>query len=317
MYPTEQLLLMKEKLLKKVLKKEMKIAEVAEILGVTRQSVSKWLAKYRYGGITELVPEKSGPKSGTCWNRTSEEVENRVMEIAREYIFKGPDWISDELFEEGININQSTIYRILKRKKVRYYTDYKHKRRKKKAYCLDSPGREIQIDCCFPWGYQRKAVVFDAIDDCSRWVFGKVYKNHVAETTIEFLQELIAAAPFEIKAIRTDQGSEFVNRKVRDFLLARGIEHKVNPPYTPQHNGKIERFHQTFKNDAGLHDWYFEDDLETLNFKFKLYLDFYNNFRRHSGLGMNKLTPTQKIAYAIIHNSFSQNVNLIPQQNKI
>ena len=316
MYPTEQLLLMKEKLLKKVLKKEMKIAEVAEILGVTRQSVSKWLAKYRYGGITELVPEKSGPKSGTCWNRTSEEVENRVMEIAREYIFKGPDWISDELFEEGININQSTIYRILKRKKVRYYTDYKHKRRKKKAYCLDSPGREIQIDCCFPWGYQRKAVVFDAIDDCSRWVFGKVYKNHVAETTIEFLQELIAAAPFEIKAIRTDQGSEFVNRKVRDFLLARGIEHKVNPPYTPQHNGKIERFHQTFKNDAGLHDWYFEDDLETLNFKFKLYLDFYNNFRRHSGLGMNKLTPTQKIAYAIIHNSFSQNVNLIPQQNK-
>lgn len=315
MYPTEQLLLMKEKLLKKVLKKEMKIAEVAEILGVTRQSVSKWLAKYRYGGITELVPKKSGPKSGTCWNRTSEEVENRVMEIAREYIFKGPDWISDELFEEGININQSTIYRILKRKKVRYYTDYKHKRRKKKAYCLDSPGREIQIDCCFPWGYQRKAVVFDAIDDCSRWVFGRVYKNHVAETTIEFLQELIAAAPFEIKAIRTDQGSEFVNRKVRDFLLVRGIQHKVNPPYTPQHNGKIERFHQTFKNDAVLHDWYFEDDLETLNFKFKLYLDFYNNFRRHSGLGMNKLTPTQKIAYAIIHNSFSQNVNLIPQQN--
>lgn len=316
MYPADQLLHMKEKMLKKVLVKEMKLQDVAEYFDVTRQAASKWLAKYKYGGIAELVPKKSGPKSGTCWNRTSEEIENRVVEIAKYHIFKGPDWISDELLDEGIKIDQSTVYRILKRKEVRYYTNYKHKRRKKKSYCLDSPGREIQLDCCFPWGYQRKAVVFDAIDDCSRWVFGKVYKNHVAETTIEFLQELIAAAPFAIQAIRTDQGSEFINGKVKNFLLSQGIEHKVNPPYTPQHNGKIERFHQTFKNDAVLYDWFFEDDLETLNFKFQQYLNFYNYHRKHSGIGMNKLTPAQKIAYAIIHNSFSQNVNLIPQQNR-
>jgi len=145
---------------------------------------------------------------------------------------------------------------------------------------------------------------------------GKVYKNHTAETTIEFLKEIIATAPFKIQAIRTDQGTEFINKKVTDFLLKRGIEHKINPPYTPQHNGKIERFHQTFKNDLVLHNWFFDDDLETLNFKFQQYLNFYNYCRKHSGLGMNKLTPAQKIAYAIIHNSFSQNVNLIPQQNK-
>ena len=79
MYPAEQLLLMKEKLLKKVLRKEMKICEVAELVGVTRQSVSKWLAKYWYGGIAELVPQKAG----TCWYRTSEE-------IAKEHFFKCP-----------------------------------------------------------------------------------------------------------------------------------------------------------------------------------------------------------------------------------
>jgi len=315
MYPSDQLLQMKEKMLKKVLAKEMKLRDVAEIFGVTRQSTSKWLAKYKYGGMAELVPKKSGPKNGTCWNRTSDEIENRVVEIAKEHLFKGPDWISDELFDEGIEIDQSTVYRILKRRKTRYYTNYKHKRRKKKSYCLDSPGREIQLDCCFPWGYQRKAVVFDAIDDCSRWVMGKVYKNHTAESTIEFLTEIIKTAPFKIQAIRTDQGSEFMNKKVARFLAERDIEHKVNPPYTPQHNGKIERFHQTFKNDSVLHNWFFDDDLETLNFKFQQYLSFYNYCRKHSGLGMNKLTPAQKIAYAIIHNSFSQNVNLIPQQN--
>jgi transposase len=109
MYPSDQLLQMKEKMLKKVLAKEMKLQEVAEIFGVTRQSTSKWLAKYKYGGMAELVPKKSGPKNGTCWNKTSDKIENRVVEIAKEHLFKGPDWISDELFEEGIKIDQSTI----------------------------------------------------------------------------------------------------------------------------------------------------------------------------------------------------------------
>ena len=315
MYPSDQLIHMKAKMLQKVVDKKMQLNEVAEHFDVTRQAASKWLANYRFGGIAELVPKKSGPKSGTAWNRTSEDVENRVVEIAKENPFKGPDWISDALLEEGIERDQSTVYRILKRKGVRYYSDYKYKRRKKKSYCLDTPGREVQMDCCFPWGYQKKAVVFDAIDDCSRWVFGKLYRNHTADSTIEFLKELIDKAPFRIIAIRTDQGREFVNAKVKAFLKAHGIEHRENPPYTPQHNGKIERFHQTLKNDAIYHDWYFNDDLDTLNYKLSQFLYFYNYRRKHSGIGMNKLTPAQKLAYATILDSFSSHVNLILQQN--
>jgi transposase InsO family protein len=144
-----------------------------------------------------------------------------------------------------------------------------------------------------------------------------VYENHTAESTIKFLQELINHAPFTISAIRTDQGSEFLNEKVRSFLIQKQIEHKVNPPYTPQHNGKIERFHQTLKNDAVLYNWSFKDDVETLNLKLSLFLQFYNYQRKHTGLGMGKLTPVQKIAYVIIQNSFNSDVNLILQQNII
>ncbi len=315
MYPSDQLLRMKEKMLQKVIDKKMELQECADYFSVSRQSASKWLAKFKHGGIAELVPKKSGPKSGNTWNRTDSEIEDRVIEIAKENLFKGPDWIADTLQEEGIILNQSTVYRILKRTGTRYYTNYKHTRRKKKSYCLDTPGREVQVDCCFPWGYQKEAVVFDAIDDCSRWVFGKIYQNHTADSTIAFLKELICKSPFSISAIRTDQGSEFVNKKVKAFLLEQGIEHKINPPYTPQHNGKIERFHRTLKEDAVLHDWFFDDDLETLNYKLKIFLHFYNYQRKHSGLGMNKLTPAQKIAYAILHNSIFSDVNLILQQN--
>jgi transposase InsO family protein len=302
MYPSDQLI-------------RMKVNEVADYFDVSRQSVSKWLAKYKYGGIAELIPKKSGPKTGTAWNRTPEVIEDQVVEIAESNPFKGPDWISDELFEVGINLEQTTVYRILKRRKIRYYSNYKHKRRKKKAYCLDIPGREVQLDCSFPFGYQKKVVIYDAIDDCSRWVYGKVYKDHTADSTILFLKELIDKSPFTIIAIRTDQGREFINSKVKEFLDEQGIELRLNPPYTPQHNGKIERFHQTLKNDSVRYNWYFNDELDTLNYKFSQYLYFYNYRRRHTGLGMNKLTPAQKIAISSIQFSFFQNVNLMMQQN--
>ena len=316
MYTCYKLLEMKERMLQKVLEKKMKVGEVAEHFGVSRQSVSKWLSKYRYGGIAELAGKKPGPKSGTTWNRTSPEIEDQVVSLGKKNPFKGPDWIADRLEELGIKLNQSTVYRILKRRKERYYRDYKHKRRKKKSYCLDRPGREIQLDCCFPFGYQRDAVIYDAIDDCSRWVFGRVYKDHRAESTIQFLKELIDRAPFTIEVIRTDQGSEFCNQKVEKFLTQRAIIHKKNPPYTPQHNGKIERFHQTLKNDEIRLNWQFTDSIDTLNYKFSLFLYFYNFRRKHTGLAMNKLTPAQKIAYATIAFSLSSHVNLILQQNK-
>lgn len=315
MYPSDQLLRMKEKMLLKVLNKEMKLYELADHFSVTRKTASKWLAKFKFGGIAELVPKKSGPKSGTCWNRTHEDIEEMVVEIAQQHPFKGPVWIVDQLEEQDVVMDQSTVYRILKRRKVRYYTNYKHKRRKKKAYCLDTPGREIQLDCCFPWGYQKNAVVYDCIDDCSRWVFGRVMKDHTAESTITFLQELIEKAPFTITAIRTDQGKEFLNTAVKTFLNNHNIEHKVNPPYTPQHNGKIERFHQTLKNDSIMYSWSFHDNLTTLNYKLELYLKHYNYRRKHTGLGMNKLTPIQKIAYVMLQSSFDQNVTLTLQQN--
>jgi transposase InsO family protein len=316
MYPSNQFIQMKKKLLDEIISKKRKVKEVSEILGVSRQSISKWLAQYKFEGESGLYAKKPGPKKGLAWNKTGVEIEDIIVELARDNPFKGPVWLSDELYKEGIELDQSTVYRIIKRRGVRYYYDYKHKRRKKKAYCLDNPGREVQVDCSFPWGYQRKAVIYDGIDDCSRWVCGKVYKDHTSTSTILFLSELIKQAPFKIEAIRTDQGREFLNKEVKDFLQQHKIEHKINPPYTPQHNGKIERFHQTLKNNAVLYNWYFTDDLETLNYKFSQFLFEYNYMRKHTGLGMNKLTPAQKIAYVIIHNSFNKNVNLILQQNK-
>ncbi len=303
---------LKIKLVKEVVEKKRKVNEVADLLEVDRKTVTRWKYAFLHEGEVGLMPKKPGPKGGAAWNRTEENLEGLVCEVARNHPFKGPEWIMDQLL---VSINQSTIYRILKRKGVRYYHDYKHKRRKKKAYCLSRPGEELQLDTCYPFGYSRKAIVYDIIDDCSRWAFARVMENKTEEATIEFLKELISRAPFTIKAIRTDQGTEF-SKKVSEFLKDHGIEHRKNPPYTPQHNGKIERYHRTFKEEEALF-WHFKAPVAQLNYRLQLWLDFYNNDKRHTGLGMDKMTPVQKIAYTLINDSFlqSENGTLILQQN--
>ena len=174
---------LKIKLVKEIVNKKRKIKDVAEILEVDRKSVSRWKWKYIQEGEAALIPKKPGPKNGTAWNKTPEDIENMICNIAERNPFKGPDWIVDEI---NIEIDQSTVYRILKRKGVRYYYNYKHKRRKKKHYCLSWPGQEVQLDTCYPFGYQRKAIVYDAIDDCSRWVFAKVLGGKTEEYTLVF-----------------------------------------------------------------------------------------------------------------------------------
>ena len=86
----------------------------------------------------------------------------------------------------------------------------------------------------------------------------------------------------------------------------------------PQHNGKIERYHRTFKENEA-YDWPFHAQINELNYRLSLWLSHYNFHKRHTGLGMNKMTPAQKIIYAFTHESFlpHENVNLMLQQNKV
>lgn len=319
MYPSYDMLQLRYKLIEEIVRKKRKVKEVGEILGVRRETVSRWVGKYQFEGIDGICPNKPGPKAGSlAVNRTDREAENKVCEYAENHRFKGPQAIADLIFEEeGIRLHQTTVYRILKRNVVRYGLGYKKLKRKRKAYCLMEPGEEVQMDVCLPFGHARKERVFDAVDDCSRFVFGKVMSGHTQENAIRFVNEVVKKAPFSVKVIRTDQGKEF-SRGFSEHLKKLGIEHKKNPPYTPQHNGKIERYHRTFKEQAACF-WPFEGSVDELNYRLELWLQYYNFKRRHGGLGMNRLTPTQKILYASIFNSLQphlKNVTGTLQLNK-
>jgi phage regulator Rha-like protein len=52
---------------------------------------------------------------------------------------------------------------------------------------------------------------------------------------------------FELKVnkIRSDNGSEFKNLQVKEFLEEEGIKHEFSAPYTPQQNSVVERKNRT------------------------------------------------------------------------
>jgi transposase InsO family protein len=44
-----------------------------------------------------------------------------------------------------------------------------------------------------------------------------------------------------VKKISSDNGSDFKNLQVEEYLEEEGIKHEFSAPYTPQQNGVVER----------------------------------------------------------------------------
>jgi transposase InsO family protein len=309
---------LKKQMLEECLAKNITQQVAGNRLCVSRQTISKWVSRYKRFGEEGLSPQKRSKRRPPTKNKTSQKIEDIIIEYAERCWNDGVQSLSDRLSaEKEIHINPSTIYRILKRKKIRYFSYWTgtRKRTKKKLYYHKEAGKEMQMDTKYPFGYKAGKVVYTAIDDASRWVFAHVYKTANAENSKDFIKKLISIAPFNIQKIRTDCGTEFVNKKVTDALDSYDIDHRRNTPYCPEENGKIERFHGTLNQKAIQYYWHPSDSLEELEYKLKLFLQYYNYKKRHKGLGMNGLTPMQKLNFLAF--SGLKNVKLTLQCDKI
>jgi transposase InsO family protein len=49
----------------------------------------------------------------------------------------------------------------------------------------------------------------------------------------------------KVKKIRNDNGSEFKNLQVEEYIEKEGIKHEFSAPYTPHQNGVVERKNRT------------------------------------------------------------------------
>jgi transposase InsO family protein len=90
------------------------------------------------------------------------------------------------------------------------------------------------------------------VDDFFRftWVFFLQDKSETQGTLKHFLRRSQNEFELKVKKIRSDNGSEFKNLQVEEFLEEEGIKHEFSAPYTPQQNGVVERKNRTLINMA-------------------------------------------------------------------
>lgn len=76
------------------------------------------------------------------------------------------------------------------------------------------------------------------------------HKSEVPKKVIAFVNFVHAQTTHRIKAIRSDNGTEYINRELTNFLERQGIQHQLTVPYTPEHNGASERDNRTIVEAA-------------------------------------------------------------------
>ena len=119
---------------------------------------------------------------------------------------------------------------------------------------------------------------YTAIDEFTRLRFLAAYLEQSTWSSADFLEKLVkwyARRDIRVECIQTDNGSEFTNRfscSHRDLptrfeatAAKLGIRHKLIRPYTPRHNGKVERSHrEDQKRFYSCHSFYSLNDFEKL-----------------------------------------------------
>ena len=260
-----------------------------------RQYIYRW--KRRYDGSLESLRDHSRRPHHHPNQHTPEEIK-LILNMRR----RNPDaglvifWV--KLMQRGYTRSITGLYRFLRKQGIMAVKPANPKYVAKPYEQMQYPGQRIQIDvkfvpsvCLVNEAKGQKFYQYTAIDEYSRWRFVEAFEEHSSYSSAVFLDHLVKAFPCPIKCVQTDNGQEFTKRfcsyggsekpaifQVR--LSEYGIRHKLIRPFTPRHNGKVERSHRKDNERFyATHTFYsFEDFSKQLTLYNRR---DYNNFPMH------------------------------------
>jgi len=287
-----------------IINKEIKLTDAAKVCPHSRRSLERWLAAYKRYGEAGLEPKSTRPKTNP--RETPIRIKERIIELkkAKNICALKLKW---QLEKEGIVIHKNTIQKIIKKENL----VRKYRVRKLKYKYIKIPlekGELVEIDIKYVPDLvgNKRYYQFTAIDCASRWRYLKIYDSFNNGDSMKFLKELITVASFRIRAIKTDNGSNFTNRctgylKSSDPLNPRlhpldilcqelNIIHYLIDPGKPAQNGKVERSHRT--DQEMFYERNHFKDINDLEEKIRSWNIQYNNLEH---CGLNGKTPNEML----------------------
>ena len=233
------------------------VTKAAIKYNVNRQYIYRW--KRRYNGDIQSLANKSHRPHHHPNQHTEAELQ-KIKNFRRRNPNTGLVVLWVKLRRSGYTRSITGLYRVLRRQGQMAVKLPNPKYIPKPYEKMRFPGERVQIDvkfvpeaCIVGDAAGEKFYQYTAIDEFSRWRYLEAFQKHSTYSSAQFLEHLIKAAPFKILCVQTDNGTEFTKRLLpgdngpslfETRLEQAGIRHKLIRPYTPRHNGKVERSHR-------------------------------------------------------------------------
>jgi transposase InsO family protein len=302
----------------RVLRQHRPKSHVAKELGVSRQCVTRWVARYLTEGDNGLHERSSRPRR--CPTRTPATIEARVVELRRAQR-RGQDWLGPEL-----GLSPRTVSRILRRHQLPYLRDcdpltgqpVRASKTTAIRYERARPGELVHMDVKkigrIPdgggWRAHGRAArdpdrtrrigfdyVHSLVDDHSRLAYSEIHTDEKGSTCAGFLRRaadyLASHGITRIERVMTDNAWAYTY-SLRQVVADLGARQVFIKPHCPWQNGKVERFNRTLQTEWAYRQVFTSNhDRATA---LAPWIEYYNTRRRHSALAglppVSRLSPT-------------------------
>lgn len=290
------------------------ISHVAAEMGISRATASKWVNRHRAFGDEGLLDRSSTPlRQPTA---TSGAVVQRVEWLRREHKWSASR-IAFELEREGIRLSRRSVTRLLWQLGLnhrRFIDPTGETNREPQRIIAERPGHMVHIDVKkvgrIPdgggWrihgrnsdqartaGRAKSAgakrgytYLHSAVDGFSRLSYTEPLTDEKGLTAAAFLARakawFAAHGISHIHRIITDNGACY---RSADFarIVGNRTRHQKTRPYTPRHNGKVERYQRILAEEL-LYAREFKSE-EARDAAIEIWNIHYNYHRPHSGAG--------------------------------
>lgn len=253
------------------------VTKAARKYKVNRQYIYRW--RKRYDGTLESLYDRSHRPHAYPNQHTEEE-----LTLIRNMRKRNPNtgivvlWV--KLRQRGYSRSISGLYRVLIRSGQMAVKLPNPKYIPKPYEQMLYPGQRVQIDvkfvpasCLVGDAKGQKFYQYPMIDEYSRFRYLEAFEEHSTYSSAVFLKHCFEKFPYLIECVQTDNGPEFTNRlhnsgTTKPTLFEKtcqdlGIRHKLIKPYTPRHNGKVERSHRKDNEEFNAsHTFYSFDDFK-------------------------------------------------------
>ncbi len=260
--------------------------------GINQKTVAKWRKR------TSVADLPTGPKDAKSTVLTLDE-EAMIVAFRRHTLLPLDDCLY-ALQPTIPHLTRSSLHRCLQRHDISRLPEVegdKPAKRKFKAYPLGY----FHVDIAEVQTTEGKLYLFVAIDRTSKFAFVELHQKAGKMAAAAFLRNLIAAVPYRLHIVLTDNGIQFTNHERHIYAFEHifdrvcreyQIEHRLTKIKHPWTNGQVERMNRTIK-EATVKRFHY-DDHDQLRNHLANFISAYNFGRRLKTL--KGLTPYEFIS---------------------